>query len=149
MLHPTASGCSILAYNVWAEYTWYDRTARALPDHVKVVRRYEKTTPIQPWTYIWPTTDRFAALDMSTTFDDPKGRGLRLVSVLLASRFHPTLKVVRVFDCASKRSAEFDTQAGFSDDGMPMNVVWTSDPAMSPMVMVACKTVKADAVAQD
>ncbi|MEO1207562.1 MAG: hypothetical protein AAFV45_14640 [Pseudomonadota bacterium] len=139
-IYPMAIGVSMLGYNVWAEYSWYSRTAAALPAHIKVVRTYSHAFPLQPWTYLLPYTNRFAAVDLSSKRPLPKSEGLTKASLILAKRFEPTIEVAFLYDCQKRQAAEIDNALRFTEEGLPVNAAWSSDASLTPMIEAVCDT---------
>ncbi|MEO1543406.1 MAG: hypothetical protein AAFR75_05235 [Pseudomonadota bacterium] len=137
-VYPIAIGASMLVYNVWAEYSWFSRTASALPAHIKVIRSYDVHSPIQPWTYLIPYKNRFAAVDLSTKRENPKTPGYAIASLILAKRFEPTIELKQIIDCNGKRSAEIDTTTKFGENGLPTNSVWSDEADLKPMIEAVC-----------
>lgn len=100
-LLPAGIGLSMIAYTIWNEYSWFDRTRAGLPEGAVVVAQGRESNFWQPWSYLAPVTVRFAALDRAemTTGDD----GIRHAPILLMQRWGKALRVQQDFDCDAGR----------------------------------------------
>lgn len=142
-LYPIAVGAAMLSYSVWAEYTWYARTAASLPAHAKVAQSYELSSAAQPWTLLAPSINRFAVVELSTLKKNPKLPGHALVSVLLVARFENVIELPRMFDCIGQRVADIDARTAFGEDGLPVNASWSSGPENTPQLDIVCAELEA------
>jgi hypothetical protein len=131
---PAAAGLGMLTFAVWNEYTWYPRTAGALPEGVVVARAREETAPWRPWTYMRPIVTRFSAVDTRLNRTNPEAPGQVLTSVLLMGRWQPSLSVPVVFDCPGGRRAALTGDAPLEGE-----LDWEQLPATDETLLVACK----------
>jgi hypothetical protein len=137
--YPIAVGAAMLTYNIWAEYTWYQRTKAQLPARIEAFESYETKSAFQPWTYLAPRINRFVAVDTASKKRNEKAPGQVLASVLLIKRFEPTIQISYLFDCPGRRMAEIGTDVRFdADTGLPENVKWTSEGTMMEALDVVC-----------
>lgn len=118
-LIPAAIGATMLAFTIWNEYSWASRTVAALPAGVEVIDRIAGSTPWQPWTYIFPRTDRMVALDRPSTRTNDRLPGRRLVELVLLERLMPARRTALIIDCSDARQANVAADAaGLDDTGM-------------------------------
>lgn len=136
---PVAAGVGMLGYTIWAEYSWYDRTAQTLPTGVVVTETATKTALWQPWTYALPMVHRFVALDRAATRRNDAQPGLRLTDLLLFERWSPVHAVPVVFDCPGQRRAALVEGAEFGAEGRIEGVTWVAVPEADPTLDAACK----------
>lgn len=137
-LAPAAAGFTIFAFALWNEYSWFSRTAGALPEGIEVAATYTASSVIQPWTLVVPRINRFAAVDRAAARRNPALPGLMLADVLLFARFEPARRVPHVFDCAGGRRAEVTAATAFGDDGGPVDPGWVDAGADDPLIAAAC-----------
>ncbi len=135
---PVAAGAAMLGFTVWAEYTWFDRTAGSLPEGVVVTETATKTAFWQPWTYARPMVHRFVALDRAATRRNDKLPTQRLTDLLLFERWAAVNAVPVVFDCAAHRRAPMVEGVEFGADGQIEGVVWAALDASDPTLKAAC-----------
>lgn len=138
-VYPTAAGVSMIGFQIYNDYTWYDRTVDGLPpDHV-VISRFGTSHPLQIWSYFVPMTDRFAVLDRGSIKRNPAVPGLVIADVILVTRFMPTARVTQFFDCAEQRRADAHAAIVFDDAGAPSNAEWYPADAGDPALAEACR----------
>lgn len=138
-LVPATMGLAILAYTVWNEYSWYERTRGALPESVVVLAAPADSVFYRPWTYLAPQVTRFLAIDraaVSTTAADP---ALRLGRVQVVERWAPTRMVPMAFDCAGGRLADMVDGAAVAADGTVSGVTWRDAPDDDPILKAVCQ----------
>lgn len=136
---PVAIGLAMLSFSVWLDYSWYNRTLAYLPKQVKVIDTFPTRTAFAPWTYVFPRTDRFAAVDTRKISRNPKVPGIVLTEVLLINRFgDETITLNRVVDCAKKQVGDVDPKVTFAPDGRPQNVKWEPVQSKSALVPTVC-----------
>ncbi len=123
-LVPLAAGLAMLTYNVWHEYTWFDRTVARLPKSIEVLKSDASASLFRPWTYVVPNTSRVLLLDTSRTLRSVATPDLVIVDFVEAERLKPTQKRRLFYDCASKRASDILPNAIFNADGLPAEVAW-------------------------
>lgn len=100
-LLPVGIGLSMIAYSVWNDYAWYGRAKDRLPEDAQILLTGTESPPWAPWSYVFPITTRFAALDpASIERADADAASARIT---LVERRGPTLVVRQDFDCAGRR----------------------------------------------
>lgn len=65
-LVPIAAGLGMMAFQVYSEYTWFLHTSSKLPEGSVVVASVSKSTWFRPWSYVYPQTFWFVALDKNS-----------------------------------------------------------------------------------
>jgi hypothetical protein len=138
-LAPVAAGAAIFAFTLWNEYSWFERTAGALPDGVEVAATYTSSSLLQPWTLVVPRINRFAAVDRAGARRNPELPDLMLADVLLFARFEPLRRLPHLFDCAGGRRAEVTPETSFAEDGAPVDPGWIDAGTDDPLVAAACR----------
>ncbi len=136
---PMAAGVAMFAFTLWNDYTWYARTAAALPDSVRVARTFDYASGFQPWTLLLPRIDRYAAVDMSTARRHESAPGVLIADVLLVARFAGSNRVSHAFDCAGFRRAIISSTVTFAADGRLQGVPWHDTAEDDPLVQAACR----------
>lgn len=97
-LLPAGIGLSMIAYSVWNDYAWYDRARARLPAESSVLLTGTVSQPWAPWSYFFPITTRFAAIDPASIEARPGGTAR--AEITLVERRGNTLIVGQDFDCA-------------------------------------------------
>ena len=138
-LMPAAGGLAMLAFTLWSEYNWYDRTSGALPDGVEVFATVEQSGGWRVWTRAWPYVHRFAAIDRASRRSHPDLPGQHLYNVVLYGRWAPVKQVPVLVDCAGGRRADLSPGTAFGADGMPADPAWRSVGADDPLLAAACE----------
>ncbi len=121
---PILIAASLIGYGVYDEYSWRSRTLAALPDSIAVLGAGTSTSPLSPWSYLLPRTDRLSLVDTDAVRTHPARPELRLVEFVLLERMQPTRTVREVVDCAEGRTAVIGTDTVFDEDGAPTNAEW-------------------------
>lgn len=137
-LLPIGAGVAMFGFVLYNDYTWYPRTAGALPDHVAVAGTYTQTHPLQPWTYLVAPVNRFAVVDRQRVVPSPQHEDLVLAEVSMVSRFMPTGSATFLIDCDEPRRADATQVTGFDDNGQPVGARWIPVAADDPVRRIAC-----------
>ncbi|WP_050528467.1 hypothetical protein [Pseudorhodobacter aquimaris] len=136
---PAAFGLGMLLFSVWNEYSWYGRTTEALPGDVVILSTPTDKVIYRPWTYIFPVSLRFAALDrtgMVTSLEDSR---FRRAEVMLVQRWAPTRRVPLAFDCAGSRRADLVEGAELAPDGTLSGGAWVDVGPDDELLQAACR----------
>ncbi len=123
-LIPAAIGATMLAFTIWNEYTWASRTTAALPAGVEVIERIVGSTPWQPWTFIFPRSDRMVALDRQSVRTNDRLPGLILVDLVLLERLMPARRTMLIIDCAGARQMNVPADAATLGAAIPEAADW-------------------------
>lgn len=135
---PIAIGLAMIAYAIWSEYAWEWQTTGLLPADVEVIERLADRSPWRPWTYLHPRVTRMIALDHGTLRRNPSFPNMVMVDLVLLERWLPTRRVVRLIDCAGKRSADVTDPAAFAAGGLPPADAWTPLRPDGPIYRPVC-----------
>lgn len=135
---PSAAGLAMFAYLIWSEYTWYQRTAEALPDSLVVFSRQTEQAVWRPWTYLSPVTERFAVVDRASTRRNEQVPGQMMVDIVLFARRAPVAKVPVLIDCVGHRRADIVDAMQFDAVGAVVGADWTPLAADDPLLGSAC-----------
>lgn len=138
-LTPTAAGLSMIAFTIWSEYSWFDRTAGALPEGVVVAWSNESRVIWRPWTYLVPQTNRFLAVDVGTARTHPDRPDQRMVDLYLMGRWAPNRRVTVVMDCARNRRADMIGEARIGPQGAVEGARWVDLAPDDPVLATACE----------
>lgn len=131
---PIGAGAAMLLAAIALEYSWYDRTADGLPDGMRVAETVTSQAAWRPWTYAFPMTDRFVAVDYATAQTNTQNPDLYLADLYFFGRWRPVTSVEVMIDCAEGRRA--DPALG---DGSPP--VWRAVGADDAIVATLCGNV--------
>jgi hypothetical protein len=136
---PAAMGCTMIAYSVWSEYSWFTRIQSALPTNVVVLGTGQRSVPWAPWTYPAPVTVRFVAMDTRTISRSEQKPDLVRSQLLLVERWQPTRTVTVAFNCASNMRADLVGRAALASDGTLTGAQWHPVPPNEPALKAACE----------
>lgn len=139
-LAPAVAGVSMLGYQIWSGYTWYQRTADALPDKVHMVKTYAHSSVLTPWTLIFPQVDRFVAVDLATVRRNEKAPNFALATIYLVTRYQPAASGMQIFDCVAARRADLGPTTEFEENGLPKNAAWSAVDANDDLLSAVCAT---------
>lgn len=128
---PIAAGATMLGASIASEYSWYARTAAALPQGVEVAQTVEASAPWRPWTYVAPLTDRFVAVDTGHLRANQSQEGLYLADLYFFGRWKPVTSVEVMVDCPGARRAD----PGLDPTG---GVVWRTLGPSDPLIAAVC-----------
>lgn len=138
-LIPVAAGAAMLAATISSEYSWYGRTVSNLPEGIEVAQSVEARAVYRPWTYVFPYTERFMAVDMATLRRNDAQPGLVLAELLFFGRWKPVQKLAVMFDCVGHRQTQLPEEVNFDDNGALIGAVWGPIPADDPALVIACR----------
>ena len=138
-LMPVAAGLAMLAYTIWSEYSWFDRTQASLPDGLVIVSQNESRAFYRPWTYAFPLTDRFAAVDELSIKDNDAVPDIRLADLYFWGRWAPIRKIPVGFDCAERMRAPLVEGVTMSSEGRIENADWRPIEAEDKAFSTVCE----------
>ena len=134
---PVAAGLAMLAYAIWSEMTWADRTVATLPEGIELVQTIEEQIVWKPWTYIRPQATRLVAVDRATSRQNPDAPETRLVDLYFHARWQPVSRVPQLINCATFARADV-TDAALAD---PAGVAdWITLGQGDPLVRTVCRS---------
>lgn len=137
-LLPIGAGAAMIGFTIWSEYNWYPRTLSQLPEDVVVLIENEKTAIYQPWSYIKPYVDRFAAVDLARAMRNDKLPDQVIVPLFFMGRWAPGSEVPVIVDCAESKRAEMADGIEFDDQGAPVGANWVSLEDGDPLLEAVC-----------
>lgn len=137
-LVPVAAGLGMIATTISSEYSWFDRTTAQLPEGLEVVQTVEKRAFYQPWSYVVPYVDRFAAVDHATVRRNDALPDQRLADLYFFGRWASVQKLPIAVDCAGGRRASLADGAAFDDSGAIVNADWVKVGLDDPVVAALC-----------
>lgn len=144
-LTAVAAGAAMLGMTLYLENDWFDRRSAQLPEGVEVVWHNAERQAWRPWTYVFPLTTRFIAMDVENVGTNDTQPDLRLVEMMFVQRWTRDRLSRAVFDCANNRSAQIDADTNFGPDGTVEGVDWDPVGPDDPVILNACRRGKADA----
>ncbi len=135
---PAAIGAGMIGFSVWSEYSWFGRVTDALPDAVEIILVPEDTSPFRPWTYLFPPSTRFMALDGTSMITSAQNTAYRQADLMFVQRWMPTQRVPVAFDCAGGRHADLADGATLAPDGTLTGTTWITAEPGDIMQSAAC-----------
>lgn len=137
-LLPIGAGLAMIGFTIWSEYNWYPRTLSQLPEDVVVLIENEKTAFYQPWSYLKPYVDRFAAVDVARALRNENLPDQVIVPIYFMGRWAPGSEVPIIVDCAGSRRADMADGMEFDDQGAPVDAAWVSLEDGDPLLEAVC-----------
>ncbi|MCR9088536.1 MAG: hypothetical protein NXH97_17530 [Rhodobacteraceae bacterium] len=140
-----AAGAAMLGMTLYLEYDWFDRRSAQLPEGIEVVWNNAERQAWRPWTYVFPLTTRFIAMDVEHVGTNETQPDLRLVEMMFVQRWTRDRLSRAVFDCAANRSAQVGLDTNFGPDGTVEGVDWDPVGPEDPVKLRACREGNSDA----
>ncbi|WP_088329059.1 hypothetical protein [Lacimicrobium sp. SS2-24] len=137
-LIPVFAGVGMLAFQVQAEYSWYSHQRSLLPEGVKVVREIKEQNWYRPWSYVWPQTLRFMAVDTKNAADNQDYPGVKLVDLYFFQRRATARRVPQVIDCRHAARADFHPDLKIVAAGQALDADWVPLDEEAPLLIYLC-----------
>lgn len=137
--YPAAAGIGMLGIGVYIEYSWYGRTVAEFPPSFEVIESFSDTSFIQPWTYVFPRTDRFIIVDHDGARLNENVPNTVLVDVYLMERMRPTIQATQFIRCDTGERLLADDSMNLDDDGLPVGEDWVDPQPDSPLIQAVCQ----------
>lgn len=134
---PVCAGLAMIGYTIWSEYSWFDRVTNALPGGLEVAASTEDSAFWRPWTYLYPMTERFVAVDSASLQMHPEAPEKRIVTLYFYARWTAPQPVPVAFDCAQGRRALLTEDVTLTETGKVDGADWeqvAEDDAVFAMV---------------
>lgn len=135
-----AGGAGLIGFTVWSEYDWFNRVSAELPAGVKVVWQSEAAMPLRPWTFLFPITTKFVAMDVAKIASHPNNPDLRLARLYNFGRWQTVKDALMVIDCAGGRQVLVTEGVEVTPDGLLQGADWVVPAADDGFQTAACVT---------
>ncbi|MEM6671060.1 MAG: hypothetical protein AAF661_17790 [Pseudomonadota bacterium] len=135
---PASAGLAMFAFAIWAEYSWFARTAGGLPPGIEIVTTHSDRSAFRPWTHVAPMTTRFSAVDIEGARRNAAAPDQLMVEVLLFERFRPIVRAPLLVDCVGRRRADIADGTAFDTAGRVVDPQWSPTEADDPLIAKAC-----------
>lgn len=136
---PVMAGAAMIGFTIFNEYSWFHRTANALPQGVQIAKTVEQKMLYRPWTYVVPYIDRFIAIDILSLKQNKKFPNQRILDLLVYGRWAPTSRIRAIFDCKNGKRADLTDGVRFEDDGSLSGTTWYETGLKHPVTKIACE----------
>lgn len=136
---PAAAGSAMLAFAVWNEASWFQRTAEALPEGVVVIEQVSEPSWLRPWSYVAPSVNRFAAVDAAGLRRNAAVPDQVVVELYFWERFVPPSRLPAVIDCAGARRASL-VDGAFDAEGRVVDPDWHAMDRGGALFRAVCPT---------
>ena len=135
-LAPAAVAGGMLAYTIWSEYSWAERSMAT--GIYSEVERDDTRVWYRPWSWLVPQTQRMIVLDRRFTRIHPEQPQLVQVRVVRLERWLPPSGFLGAFDCVAGAVAPLTEQVELREDGTLPGAVWETLSADDPLLRAAC-----------
>ena len=135
---PSVAGLAMFSFAIWNEYSWYPRVRDALPDTVKIVSAPVESAFWQPWSYAFPLTKRFIALDLGAAVHSETSPNEFVAPVMVVARWTPTQNLPVAFDCAGGRRADLFRGGQLLGGGQIEGAEWVTPGPEDELLAAAC-----------
>ena len=135
---PAFAGAGMLAFQIHSEYSWYDHQVSRLPAGVKVGKAVAESTSWKPWTYWFPQTLRFIAVDTSSAAANQINPDVILADLYVFERRMAARRIPQVFHCAQHARADLTTDLQIPRAGDTLGKQWLSLAQDDPLLRLAC-----------
>lgn len=135
---PAFAGAGMLGFQIYSEYSWFNHQASLLPDKVVVVKSVSESRPWKPWTYLYPQTVRFMALDKGSAATNHINPSLVLADLYMFERRRSAQRVPQVFHCDEGARANLTTDLQIPAPNETLNQQWLRLPPDDPLLTLAC-----------
>lgn len=136
---PAAAGLGLLGFTVWSEYDWFSRVSAELPEGVIVVHAVPEASPLRPWSYLFPMTSAFVAMDTTATIPHPEAAGLRLVRLFSFARWRGVAEGLMIVDCAGGRQVMVTQGIAVTPEGELTGGDWVTPEDGDGIQQAACE----------
>ena len=137
-LYPIVAAASVIAYGIYSEYTWADRTIAQLPASIEVVHELAGTSMFSPWSFVIARTDRISMVDKASIRRNDDLPDHVMTELLLMQRFAPVIRVPQLVDCTRQRRTDVTNNAQYDEDGLPSNAKWENLDSEHPLLRALC-----------
>jgi hypothetical protein len=135
---PATIGAAMLVFSVWNEYSWFARSTAELPDAVQIILVPQDKSLWRPWTYAFPVTARYMALDGTSLRASAANPAIRQADLMFVERWVGTQRVPIAFDCDGGRHADLVDGATLAADGTLTGSDWITAAPDDIMQSAAC-----------
>lgn len=137
-LMPVMAGLGMIGFSVYSEYGWYPRLQAGLPQGAVIAQTYDSPSPLRPWTYVFPLTDRALVVDTRRSLRNDAAPDLVMTQVFQFRRWQETRDIMVVFDCAVPRRVDVTANVRIDDDGNMSGGTWVPLDPNDPVLRTAC-----------
>ncbi|EAU43029.1 hypothetical protein FP2506_09306 [Fulvimarina pelagi HTCC2506] len=102
---PVVAALSLVSFAIWGDYSWASRTASALPDRFVVIDEVGQSNIWRPWSFLFPVTERFVAVDLGGAQRNSNDPNKVLVELYYMERRIPAERQSIVVDCGFETAA--------------------------------------------
>ena len=135
---PTFAGAGMLAFQIHSEYTWYEHQVKRLPAGVKVGKAVAESTSWKPWTYWFPQTLRFIAVDTGSAEANQINPDLILADLYIFERRLSARRIPQVFHCAQGARADLSAELQIPKPGEVLSAQWLKLERDDPLLQLVC-----------
>jgi hypothetical protein len=138
-LVPVAAGLGLIGFTIWSEYNWFSRVSAELPAGFAVAGAEATTSPLRPWTFLFPLITRFQAIDTGQIAQHPARADLVMAPVFAFVRWQNPQSALVVFDCAGNRRVPVVEGMQIDASGQLSGADWVVLDGKDELQQAACR----------
>lgn len=146
---PVFAAAGMLGFQIYSEYSWFDHQKSLLPENVVVVKAVSETFAWKPWTYLYPQTVRFMALDTGSAAANQINPALVLADLYMFERRRSAQRIPQVFHCEQGARASLTADLHIPAPAETLNQQWLRLPSDDPLLTLACANRTTPATAEE
>lgn len=135
---PLFAGGAMIAATISTEYSWYANNTATLPDGIEVYVTRERTSWWQPWSYYWPYTEGFLAVDQVSRLTHEGLPDVVLIDIYGYGRWAPIVQRHVGINCAELEQIDLMDVADPSIEFLTGDAVWSALAADDPLREAVC-----------
>ncbi|WP_209426882.1 hypothetical protein [Pararhodobacter sp. SW119] len=136
-MYPTAVAAGMLAFSVWAEYSWADRMMEAQPQ-LRLTDTVADPSPLRPLSYLRTPVNRLRAIDLTRTLVHPEQPHLVRTLVVSMARWEPVRAAEVLIDCETPALAPIGAGVEVLPDGSLEGADWRALSAGDSLLRTVC-----------
>ena len=136
---PACAGLGMLAFGIWNDYNWFERTVTGAPEGFVVAQHNQNRNIWRPWSFAYPVVSRLVGVYSNSVERNENVPGQLTVVLALAQRFQQTVQVRVLFDCENHRRADLTgADVTVDENGNYVGLQWFDLPEDDPVLKTAC-----------
>jgi hypothetical protein len=137
-LWPAAAGMAMLGFQIVQEYSWFQYQIQKLPEGVKVIKVGQSSSPLKPWSYLFPIKNRFMAVKRLEQGAHPQNTQVILADLYVFEPLRPALQIPQVIHCGWYAHKDLIEDLKIPTPGAELDSSWMLLDAQDPLIKEIC-----------